>query len=277
MDLEDLDRWGFWFGAETVKIDSSSYADFLGRVRSGITDEDALAFLDDLINGDPIAGEGDWELTISGQITAAVVVDVPATVIAVTADQVPRTGDTAVVQQSIDQLVEEAGGGTTSNVVVNVTTDTADEVVLTVSFDSTLPGLGAVTYDLTYTYVNQGGDAGSGDGDGAGGDTGGGTNTSGLPDVVVGQSFDLIYCCENTGSPYSNGDMATFSFTSAGELLIDGAVISSTFVVQGSEYIWVDSVDGFEYALFVLDGVFKEVNVLGVDRTPFFGQWGTEP
>ncbi len=274
VDIEDVAVWGFWLGEDVIEIEGDSYADFLGGVRAGIDDEEALAFLDNLINGDPIAGEGDWELTLSGQITGTITVPVPETVIAVTADQVPRTGDTEVIRESIDQLVEESGGAPVTNVVVSITTDTPDEVVLEVSFNTSLPGLGAVTYDLSYRYVNTGGgsDAGSGDGsgDGSGGD-------SGLPGAVSGQSFDLIYCCENTGSPYSNGDMATFSFAESGALLIDGVEIADSFIVRGNEYVWTDTANGFDYALFVLDGVFKEVNVLGIGGPPFYGQWGLEP
>ncbi|MEM0953946.1 MAG: hypothetical protein AAGI24_07385 [Pseudomonadota bacterium] len=277
VDYDDLADWGFWLGEEDFEVGGDSYEEYLSGVRGGIDDDEALAFLDRLIAEEPVAGEGDWELTISGQITGTLTVAVPATVIAVREDQVPRTGDTEVIRASIDDLVEESGGGEVTNVVVNITTDMPDRVVLVVSFETTLPGLGAVTYDLDYVYIDMGDTGDTGSDDSTDMNNGGDTNTTGLPDVVVGESFDLIYCCENTGSPYSNGDTATFTFSSAGELLIDGSVISSTFVVQGSEYIWIDSVDGFEYALFVLDGEFKEVNVLGVDRSPFFGQWGTEP
>ncbi|MEE4662107.1 MAG: hypothetical protein V2J89_16675 [Halieaceae bacterium] len=272
VDYDDILDWGFWLGEDDIEIGGDSYAEFLTGVRAGIDDDEALAFLDRLINEQPIAGEGDWELTVSGQLTGTLTVAVPATVIAVTGDQVPRTGDTEVIRQSIDQLVEESGGGPVSNVVVNITTDEPEQVVLLVSFDTTLPGLGAVTYDLDYVYIKTGGDSGADEG-GDSGDAG----ASGLPEVVAGQSFELIYCCENTGSPYSNGDTATFTFTEAGELVIDGAVISDSFEVVGSEYIWIDQANGFEYALFVLDGAFKEVNVLGIGKSPFYGQWGTEP
>jgi len=276
VDYDDILDWGFWLGEDDIDIDDVSYEEYLGGVRAGIDDDEALAFLDRLINEEPIAGEGDWELTVSGQITGSVTVPVPATVIAVTGDQVARTGDTEVVRQSIDELVEQSGGGPVSNVVVNFTTDEPERVVLLVSFDTTQPGLGSVTYDLEYEYIKTGDDTGSDDSSDDGSDDSSDVGASDLPAVVAGKSFELIYCCQNAGSPYNNGDTATFTFSEAGELLIDDVLISDSFEVSGSEYTWIDEANGVIYALFVLDGEFKEVNVGSTDRT-FYGQWGTQP
>ncbi len=157
VDFADINAWGYWLGQDVIEIDGDSYLEYLGAVREGIDDEAAAEFIDKLINGEPIAGSGSWELEVKGEVAGSFTVAVPATVFSVEGEDVPRTGDTERVRDSIDDLVEEAGGAPPSNIVVDVVEDTADRVVMNVSFDSSLPGLGDVTYNLTYTYTNTGG------------------------------------------------------------------------------------------------------------------------
>lgn len=108
---------------------------------------------------------------------------------------------------------------------------------------------------------------------GTGGGAGGGNGT--LPVGVSGQVVNMVYSSAGAGSPYANDDEVLFTFSSSGMLTLTEqyTVVANSFVLRGNEYIWTDSPHSREYALSVLNGAIHEVNVTGLNGTPFYGQF----
>lgn len=109
-------------------------------------------------------------------------------------------------------------------------------------------------------------------GNGGGGAGGGATLPAGLSSKV----FDLTYQNAQAGSPFNNGGVQKFTFSSSGNLFLGDTyrdIGASTLV--GSEYIWFDAANTIAYAVSLKqDGSLNEVNVAGsTNGTPWYGQY----
>jgi len=96
-----------------------------------------------------------------------------------------------------------------------------------------------------------------------------------LPDGVASEAVTMEYCCAAaTGSPYSNGAQVLFTFSSSGTLLLTDQfdIVSETFEVVGSEYVWTDATTSIKYALSLSNGAINEVNLNSASGT-FLGQF----
>lgn len=111
--------------------------------------------------------------------------------------------------------------------------------------------------------------------------SGGGTSSASLPDGLKGKVKATVYASAQSGSPYANGDLLTFTFSSSGLLMygLTSANTSthstvSTFSKVGSEYVWVDTANNRRFAVSLKgDGSFHEINVSSADGSTFWGQF----
>lgn len=201
-----------------------------------------------------------WCLNISG--TTKVVVMGAGTTVPFSVD---TTGIAPTSEGDVSSAINSSYPGENGTITVTFLVNTATEVKFNVKFTGAYSGV-TTEYDLTYDYVkpSAGGDSGSG----------GGSGGASLPDGVSGQIVTMEYCCAGSGSPYNNGDQVLFTFSSSGSLMLTDqyTVVADSFTVNASgEYVWSDTVNGYDYLLSVIDGAIHEVNVMS--GSTFLGQF----
>ncbi len=148
-----------------------------------------------------------------------------------------------------------------------------DRFTVTVNSNAFNFGTGAFKFNIN---IDTTGFDGIGGGN-SGGNTGGGSSGGSLPfgSSVVRFVYDEI----STGAPYADAQEATFTFSSSGALFIDqdntppDEIQINSFTEQNNEFIWIDTVNGFRYALSLLNNAINEINVFSEDGNTFFGQF----
>jgi len=94
-----------------------------------------------------------------------------------------------------------------------------------------------------------------------------------VPASFVG-TYNLTYSMSASGGPFSNSQAVTLVVGSDNSLCVDGKTLSSPVLRNGNahEAIWKDTSASVEYALSSLVNGFNEVNVGGLNGSPFYGQ-----
>lgn len=94
-----------------------------------------------------------------------------------------------------------------------------------------------------------------------------------VPASFVG-TYNLTYSMSAAGGPFSNSQAVTLVVGSDNSLCVDGKTLSSPVLRNGNahEAIWKDTSASVEYALSSLVNGFNEVNVGGLNGSPFYGQ-----
>jgi len=236
---------------------------------------------------------GDFDLTVSGEvITLGIGTEFSAIITNIVA---PTPSDTAEVQKVIEESI--AGLSNIQNLIVTIVNNTSDRITFDVSFDANQSGV-TVSFKLRYDYVPAGtsptdsGSDSSGDSS-TGGDSslasdaeiaalgqvcffGGGPEAVQLPAFLTAEARTLSYFAASAGSPYENGQTATFVFSSSGKLFIDDVEVAGSPVIcngNDREAIWKDLANNLIYSVSDLQGSFNEVNVNSGDGGSFLGQF----
>ena len=97
-----------------------------------------------------------------------------------------------------------------------------------------------------------------------------------LPDELTGVVVELQFSTADSG-PYQMGDLVEFAFSSSGALFITDASNNvlelSSFVQEGSEYVWDDTENAKRYAVSLTsEGEINEINYLESTNS-FLGQF----
>ena len=243
-------------------------------------------------------GTGNFDLTISGNITTQGV-NAPFSV-TLPGIPAPDPTDTNAVTNTINSSV--AGLSSVSSLSVSVITNTSSQVTFDVEFTAQQAGV-AVTVSLRYDYVLNGNsnnsDSGGGLTDGSttgdgtgGGTTGGGTTPGGasgenfcfqgdptpatIPEFLSATVRELTLTTALEGSPFTEGDVRSFTFSSSGLLFINDVQVSSNPVLCGGndrEAVWKDSTADLIYSVSDLTGSFNEVNLNRASDKAFLGQF----
>ncbi|EWH10408.1 hypothetical protein DS2_08043 [Catenovulum agarivorans DS-2] len=120
----------------------------------------------------------------------------------------------------------------------------------------------------------------SSDGDDDMDDDSGGDPIVTLPSEVMGVEANMQFTHANAGAPYNLDQLADFTFSSSGTLFIDtnpeaddGDELQLDKVEMiGSEYVWMDETNGFNYAVSLTGSGIHEINVSG-SAGSFLGQF----
>jgi hypothetical protein len=94
-----------------------------------------------------------------------------------------------------------------------------------------------------------------------------------VPASLVG-TYETTYASFNASSPFATGDKFTLVIGSDNSLCVNGLALSNPVFSNGNtaEGIWKDAANSLEYAVSNFGTGFNEVNVLGPNRSPFYGQ-----
>lgn len=94
-----------------------------------------------------------------------------------------------------------------------------------------------------------------------------------VPASLVG-TYDTTFESFSPSSPFATGDKFTLVIGSDNSLCVNGARLTDPVIVNGNtaEGLWKDSANSLEYAVSNFVTGFNEVNVLGLNRSPFYGQ-----
>lgn len=94
-----------------------------------------------------------------------------------------------------------------------------------------------------------------------------------VPASLVG-TYETTYASFNASSPFATGDKFTLVIGSDNSLCVNGLALSNPVFSNGNtvEGIWKDAANSLEYAVSNFNTGFHEVNVLGPNRSPFYGQ-----
>lgn len=87
-------------------------------------------------------------------------------------------------------------------------------------------------------------------------------------------TYNLTFQEINPGSPYTSGQQVTMVLRSDNSMCIEDTILTSPIFRNGNtvEGIWVNEAANVEIAVSNLQSAFNEVNVLGKNQAPFYGQ-----
>lgn len=114
---------------------------------------------------------------------------------------------------------------------------------------------------------------------GSGGSGGSGQNAT-LPSSIAGTTANMKFTAAQAGAPYTNDQLADFTFSAGGQMDIDddpanndgNEVTVATFEKIGSEYVWRDTQSGYDYSLsLTTNDAINEINVSSSGN--FLGQF----
>ncbi|AOT08291.1 hypothetical protein [Pseudoalteromonas luteoviolacea] len=204
-------------------------------------------------------------LTITGtSTTAGISVNLPE--IKLENIPAPNPEDLGAIEQQIKTQIESQGI-TVSNFSFQLVS--ADESKLVVSVQYTISTQGVTsTSDLTYTWTPGYSSDDNDDSD---------DSNDVLPDALKGKVFTLTFAVSsNSGSPYSDGQVVEFTFSSSGALFIDPSpdaqIQIQEFEKVDANYVYTDEQNGFKYSVSVLNEKLNEVNLSTLENV-FLGQF----
>lgn len=95
-----------------------------------------------------------------------------------------------------------------------------------------------------------------------------------VPASLLG-TYSLTFQEMNSGSPFSSGQQVTMVLRSDNSMCIADSILTSPIFRNGNtvEGIWVNEAANIEITVSNLQSAFNEVNVLGKNLTPFYGQF----
>lgn len=243
-----------------------------------------------------VGGTGNYDLTISGNIvTQGISTPFNLTLPGIPA---PDPTDTSAVTEIINSSLAGVTGVT--SLTVTVVNNSSSQITFDVEFSAQQAGVN-VTLALRYDYTLNGsssnpdsgggatdGGTGSGSGDGStGGTTGGGTSGGNfcfagdptpatIPEFLSATVRTLTLTSAQEGSPFTQGETRSFTFSSSGLLFInDVQVASNPVICNGNEReaVWKDDTADLIYSVSDLTGTFNEVNLNRASDKAFLGQF----